>query len=401
MTNGIGVNGINVSNQPVVNPVNNIGVTPVTTGYSQGSNNNPVFTSQNISSNANGSIPMLKGYVSENRQQTQQPVQMKNAQSYQQPVQFIPPEQNIQFEQSGIHPVDFIKSLGKGVAQGFGDIGQGLGRRYGNDIRQVFGKKPLTPYETDNLYGKVMGLPEDGGAYNTGKIIGELILFIILPEVTVARFPLISNLLLTVLYQSIIDSTTHSIIDHGVSKNLIPDVINGIAMGLINALATHGLLRGLDSSVLFRNLQQKLQKLMNELAESFGKPIVQNNGTMVLKKYNGDTATPEEVAERILSNLRKHKKKLRKERELIKKELKNNPKGFIIYGKKYKQIWLPEKEHGAVRSAFTTYIMQAGYNDPILIRCYGDYIYTAVLENIDGQLMPVFVEKILIKGVKR
>ena len=155
----------------------------------------------------------------------------------------------------------------------------------------MFGKKPLTPYETDNLYGKVMGLPEDGGAYNTGKIIGELIPFIILPEVTVARFPLISNLLLTVLYQSIIDSATHSIIEHGVSKHLIPDVINGVAMGLINALATHGLLRGLDSSVLFSNLQQKLQKLMNELAESFGKPIVQNNGTMVLKKtgsYSGN-----------------------------------------------------------------------------------------------------------------
>ena len=58
---------------------------------------------------------------------------------------FTSPEQNIQFEQSGIQPIDFIKNLGKGVAQGFGDIGQGLGRRYGNDIRQVFVRNPPPP----------------------------------------------------------------------------------------------------------------------------------------------------------------------------------------------------------------------------------------------------------------
>ena len=31
---------------------------------------------------------------------------------------------------------------------------------------------------------------------------------------------------------------------------------------------------------------------MNELAESFGKPIVQNNGTIVLKKYNNNYNEP-------------------------------------------------------------------------------------------------------------
>ena len=155
-----------------------------------------------------------------------------------------------------------------------------------------------------------------------------------------------------------------------------------------------------DQAKLLKELEKRLQKLVDELAEILPNTIRQADGTVVLKGYNGDTATPEEIAEQIIRNLRKRQKENRKEREYVKKHLKENPKRFIINNKEYKQIWLPEKEHGAVRSAFTTYIMQNNYTKPILVRFYGDYIYTAVLEEVDGQLLPIFVRKIKIKGVK-
>ena len=209
-----------------------------------------------------------------------------------------------------------------------------------------------------------------------------------MPEVSIVRFPMIANLLLTALYQAFIDSTARSVIDNGISKKLIPDVIKGVAFALLNTLLMHGLFKGIDQAPILKELEKRLQKLVDELAEILPQTIRQADGTVVLKGYNG------------MANLRKRQKENRKEREYVKKHLKENPKRFIINNKEYKQIWLPEKEHGAVRSAFTTYIMQNNYTEPTLIRCYGDYVYTAVLEEVDGQLLPVFVKKKKIKGVK-
>ena len=185
-----------------------------------------------------------------------------------------------------------VKDFGKGVVQGLSSIGVGLGKRYGNKIRQAVGKPPLSQEEMNNLYSNVLGKPEQNGANKTGKFIGEIIPFLLLPTVEVASFPLITNLLLTALYQSFIDSATRSVIDNGVSKKLIPDVIKGVALALLNTLLAHGLLKNVDQSKLLKELEKRLQNLVDELAEILPNTIRQADGTVVLKK---SYSMPEEI----------------------------------------------------------------------------------------------------------
>ena len=414
-----------ISNQSGINPVNNLPMSDYGYNNLQSFSNPQGQINTNIIQNSvdnqndgeithiftpnhnpafNPALSLLQGYVSETQPQIQQrPVQPKR-ENNQQVVPNVGNGQNEYirpYKQTGLHPVDFTKSLGKGFLHGFSKIGMGLGYRYGNDIRQTFGKEPLNPYEIDNIYGKVLGFPQKEGAYKTGKLIGELLPFIILPEVNFVKFPIIANILLTNIYQAVIEGTVDSVSDKGISKELIPDVINRVTLALITALAMHGLLKNVDIYLLFENIQIKLAKIFNWLTENRPSLAIQSDGLLVLKHGFDSHETGEEFYERVMSNYRKKVKERANKREIVKKRLPNKQKEFIINGKTYKEIWLPEKEYNAVHSAFTTYIMHTNYSEPIIKKEYGDYVYTAFLEWIDGQPLPVFVGKKIIKGVKR
>lgn len=114
-----------------------------------------------------------------------------------------------------IHPVDFVKSLGKGFLRGTGSLGTALGKRYGNDIRKAMGKRPLTSYEIDNLYGKKLGLPEQGVAYKTGEVVGDVAPYFLLPETKVAGLGKWGNRLLSFGYQGGVGGLLPSVAENG------------------------------------------------------------------------------------------------------------------------------------------------------------------------------------------
>ena len=114
-----------------------------------------------------------------------------------------------------IHPVDFVKSLGKGFLRGTGSLGIALGKRYGNDIRKAMGKRPLTSYEIDNLYGKKLGLPEQGVAYKTGEVVGDVAPYFLLPETKVAGLGKWGNRLLSFGYQGGVGGLLPSVAENG------------------------------------------------------------------------------------------------------------------------------------------------------------------------------------------
>ena len=99
--------------------------------------------------------------------------------------------------------------------------------------------------------------------------------------------------------------------DNGVSKKLIPDVIKGVALALLNTLLAHGLLKNVDQSKLLKELEKRLQKLVDELAEVLPNTIRQADGTVVLKKagkYHNSNSVKQEIKEKIVAAKKKPSK---------------------------------------------------------------------------------------------
>lgn len=352
------------------------------------------------------SVKQKQGVIFDNAKTTSNPINQPMAQHSDSDIEkyineLMQPSANKSKPEMGDFVVSFIHDFLKGGVQGINSTGTGFGKRYANVIREMMNKEPLTEDEINNIYARIQGTPSNSMASKIGNIVGELPQFLMLPEINVARFPAITNLLLTNMYQSAVTSAKDSIIEHGISNNTIIDTIKETAQSLLNTILLHNLLKGVDSSNILKELEKRLQKLINNLAKDFARPVLQKNGSIVYKKYNGDTATSDEVAARILRNWRKKQAQKLKERELIKKDLKNNLKEYKINGKVYKQIWLPDEEYASVSHEFMTYIMQNNYSEPILQKPMSNgYIYVAVLEEIDGQSLPVFVKKVKEKGLK-
>ena len=130
------------------------------------------------------------------------------------------------------HPVDFTKSLGKGFIHGVSSIGTGLGKRIANPIRRKLGKEELTDNEIENIYGKYLGLPEDKGAYKTGKVVGEIAPYFLLPEARVAQLGTVGNAALTGAYQGALGSGLSSVAEKGFdAKENLKDIAIGTAVG--------------------------------------------------------------------------------------------------------------------------------------------------------------------------
>lgn len=130
------------------------------------------------------------------------------------------------------HPVDFTKSLGKGFIHGVSSIGTGIGKRIANPIRRKLGKEELTDNEIENIYGKFLGLEEDGGAYKTGKVAGEITPYFLLPEAKVAQLGTVGNAALTGAYQGALGSGLSSVAEKGFdTKENLKDIAIGTAVG--------------------------------------------------------------------------------------------------------------------------------------------------------------------------
>lgn len=130
------------------------------------------------------------------------------------------------------HPVDFTKSLGKGFVHGISSIGTGIGKRIANPIRRKLGKEELTDNEIENIYGKYLGLPEDKGAYKTGKVVGEIAPYFLLPEAKVAQLGTVGNATLTGAYQGALGSGLSSVAEKGFdAKENLKDIAIGTAVG--------------------------------------------------------------------------------------------------------------------------------------------------------------------------
>ena len=129
-------------------------------------------------------------------------------------------------------PASFVKSLGKGFVHGVSSLGTGLGRNVVNPLREKIGKKPLTDYEIENIYGKFLGLKEDGGAYKTGKVAGEIAPYFLLPEARVAQLGTVGNAALTGAYQGALGSGLSSVAEKGFdAKENLKDIAIGTATG--------------------------------------------------------------------------------------------------------------------------------------------------------------------------
>ena len=148
-----------------------------------------------------------------------------------------------QVKKTWFHPVDFTKSLGKGVYHGVNALGIGLGKRVANPLRQAMGKQPLTDYEIENIYGKMQGLPEQGGAYKTGKFVGETAPYFLLPETKLAGLGTWGNRALTYGYQGGLAGGLNSIAEKGLNpkENLKDAGISAVgAIALGSAVAKGG-----------------------------------------------------------------------------------------------------------------------------------------------------------------
>lgn len=163
------------------------------------------------------------------------------------------------------HPVDFAKSVGKGIVHGLGSIGMGLGRQFANPIRQAIGKRPLTEYEINNLYGKIQGLPEKGGAYKTGEFVGELAPYFLLPETNIAELGKWGNRALTFGYQGGLGGELNSLVEKGWNpkENLKDAAIGaGGAIALGSAVA-----KGADKIARLQRAKDVMKRRNTPLAE--------------------------------------------------------------------------------------------------------------------------------------
>ena len=146
-------------------------------------------------------------------------------------VEYVP-EKNIEGKVSKLNPLGFTKSLGKGFVHGVSSLGKGLGKNVVNPLRTKIGKQPLTDYEIENMYGSFLGLPEEGGAYKTGKVVGEIAPYMILPEAKVAQLGTVGNAALTGAYQGALGSGLSSIAEKGLDpKENLKDIAIGTATG--------------------------------------------------------------------------------------------------------------------------------------------------------------------------
>lgn len=129
----------------------------------------------------------------------------------------------------------FVGDIGKGLAQGVSSIGIGLGKNVVNPyIRPLFGKKPLSEEELNQVYGFL----DDEPVSNTQKVskfAGELAPYLLLPEAKIAEGAGLGTKLLnmgaTGAYQGSVVGGVESLKNKGVSKDLAGDIIGGSLVG--------------------------------------------------------------------------------------------------------------------------------------------------------------------------
>ena len=193
------------------------------------------------------------------------------------------------------HPVDFTKSLGKGFIHGVSSIGTGLGKRIANPIRRKLGKEELTDNEIENIYGKFLGLEEDGGAYKTGKVVGEIAPYFLLPEAKVAQLGTVGNAALTGAYQGALGSGLSSVAEKGFdAKENLKDIAIGTAVG--------GALGGIAGKV-----GSKLERIQRakDIAKRRQTPVIDRMTEEQLDRYTEKLwgNTPKEVVEQPIQQI--------------------------------------------------------------------------------------------------
>ena len=166
----------------------------------------------------------------------------------------------------------------------------------------------LTDYEIRANYAKKYGLPSDSRAYDMGKLISEILLLLVLSTVTIESVPTIVAFMIYSFIQ-ILGSKAIKYARYEDDKKFTEGLINDIANYFITELLTRGLIKATDKTNILNLLKDKLKKLWDKIEryilDNIGQPVRQANGTIIFKKYNGDTATPEEFYEYVLKNFRK------------------------------------------------------------------------------------------------
>ena len=130
---------------------------------------------------------------------------------------------------------NFAKDLGKGLLQGVSSLGVGIGKNVVNPLREKVGKEPLTDYEIENVYGKVLGKPVTSKSGKTGKVIGEILPYMLLPNIaplgTATVGAKIGNLALSGGYQGALGGGLSSVANKGFSSENIKDALVGGVAG--------------------------------------------------------------------------------------------------------------------------------------------------------------------------
>lgn len=193
-----------------------------------------------------------------------------------------------------VDPASFAKSLGKGVVHGVSSIGTGLGKRIANPVREALGKKPLTDYEIENLYGKTLGLPEEGGAYKTGKTVGEIAPYMLLPQTNVAKLGTLGNMSLSGAYQGALGTGVTSVIDKGFD---LPENLKDAAIGAATGAAIGGVL-GKGGQVIDKSITKRPVKSGQAVGLS---RILKNSDELPLETAQTVSATvvPETVVTKL------------------------------------------------------------------------------------------------------
>ena len=69
--------------------------------------------------------------------------------------------------------------------------------------------------------------------------------------------------------------------------------------------------------------------------------------------------------------------------------MKYRDKSVIMDGISYPELDLPDIEYAPVHSAFVRHIADAPKGTKVIVRPYGDYVYTAIVE----EDLPRFIDK--------
>lgn len=152
-----------------------------------------------------------------------------------------------------------VAEFGKGIVQGVSSLGVGLGKNVANKIRPMIGKKPLTSEQLDNAYGFLDDEPT-GKAGKVGKVIGEVLPYMLLPEATPFKgagvASKLGNMATTGAYQGALGGGLSSVANKGFSNDTLKDTATGAGTGaILNTAIGSGVKYGLPK--LFQHIDGK------------------------------------------------------------------------------------------------------------------------------------------------